>query len=71
MAIPSPVVHSGKTSGLGVLATVLVSPIIITLQKNRLGWLLCSNQTYMLYSTHVPGELMQPGRRCIPSKISP
>lgn len=68
---PAPRFSAAKTSGLGGLATVLVSPIIITLQKNCLGCRLCSNQTYVLYSTHVPGEWMQPGRRHIPSNISP
>lgn len=59
-------VRNGETSGLGVLTTVLVSPIITTLQKNCLGWRLCSNQTYTLHGTHVPGESMQPGEGSSP-----
>lgn len=49
----------------------MVSPIIITLQKNCLGCRLGSHQTHRFHGTHVPRDSAQPGRRQIPSNISP
>lgn len=43
-------------SGLGILATVLVSPIIIALQKNCLKRQLHQNQTPRLHGMHVPED---------------
>lgn len=55
-AVCSPMFCDSKMSGLGILATVLVSPIITALQKNCLEWQLHQNQTPALHGMHVPED---------------